>query len=60
MIDLEVPVEGVARDALDALLSSDQSPPEPMMLSDLARFSDRDRDRTRADHAERMATRDLG
>jgi hypothetical protein len=28
MIDLEVPVEGVALDALDAFLSSDQSPPD--------------------------------
>jgi hypothetical protein len=28
MIDLKVPVEGVARDALDAFLSSDQSPPD--------------------------------
>jgi len=28
MIDLEVPVEGVALDALDTFLSSDQSPPD--------------------------------
>ena len=32
MIDLEVPVEGVARDALDAFLSSDQSPPDSAAL----------------------------
>jgi len=38
MIDLEVPVEGVALDALDAFLSSDQSPPDSMMLSDLDGF----------------------
>ena len=28
MLDLEVPVEGVALDALDTFLSSDQSPPD--------------------------------
>lgn len=38
MIDLEVPVQGVALDALDAFLSSDQSPPDSMMLSDLDGF----------------------
>jgi uncharacterized protein len=38
MIDLEVPVEGVGLDALDAFLSSDQSPPDSMMLSDLDGF----------------------
>src|SRR5215471_5295071 len=32
MIDLEVPVEGVARDALDAFLSSDRSPPDSAAL----------------------------
>jgi hypothetical protein len=32
MIDLEVPVEGVARDALDAFLCSDQSPPDSAAL----------------------------
>ena len=32
MIDLEVPVEGVARDALDAFLSSDRSPPDSTAL----------------------------
>ena len=31
-IDLKVPVEGVARDALDAFLSSDQSPPDRAAL----------------------------
>ena len=38
MVDLEVSVEGVALDAVDAFLSSDQSPPESMMLSDLDGF----------------------
>jgi hypothetical protein len=38
MIDLEVPVDGVALDAPDAFLSSDQSPPDSMMLSDLDGF----------------------
>ena len=38
MVDLEVSVEGVALDALGAFLSSDQSPPESMMLSDLDGF----------------------
>ena len=38
MVDLELPVEGVALDALDAFLSSDQSPPDSMMLSDLDGF----------------------
>src|SRR5262249_28304529 len=38
MVDLEVPVEGVALDALDAFFSSDQSPPDSMMLSDLDGF----------------------
>jgi hypothetical protein len=38
MVDLKVPVEGVALDALDAFLSSDQSPPDSMMLSDLDGF----------------------
>ena len=38
MIDLEVPSEGAALDALDAFLSSDQSPPDSMMLSDLDGF----------------------
>jgi uncharacterized protein len=38
MVDLEVPVEGVTLDALDAFLSSDQSPPDSMMLSDLDGF----------------------
>ena len=37
MIDLQVPVEGVALDALDAFLS-DQSPRDSMMLSDLDGF----------------------
>ena len=37
MIDLEVPVEGMALDALDTFLS-DQSPPDSMMLSDLDGF----------------------
>src|SRR5215471_16236393 len=32
MIDLEVPVDGVARDALDAFLSSDRSPPDSAAL----------------------------
>ena len=32
MIDLEVPVEGVALDALDAFLSSDRSPPNSAAL----------------------------
>ena len=32
MIDLEVSVEGVARDALDAFPSSDQSPPDRAAL----------------------------
>jgi hypothetical protein len=32
MIDLEVPVEGVALDALDAFLSSDRSPPDSAPL----------------------------
>jgi hypothetical protein len=32
MIDLEVPVEGVALDALDAFLSSDRSPPDSAAL----------------------------
>ena len=32
MIDLKVPVEGVARDALDAFLSSDQSSPDSAAL----------------------------
>ena len=32
MIDLEVPVEGVALDALDAFLSSDQLPPDSAAL----------------------------
>src|SRR5215472_9983202 len=32
MIDLEVPVEGVALDALDAFLSSDRSPPDGAAL----------------------------
>ena len=31
-IDLEVPVEGVAREALDAFLSSDRSPPDSAAL----------------------------
>jgi hypothetical protein len=38
MVDLEVPVEGVSLDALDAFLSADQSPPDSMMLSDLDGF----------------------
>jgi uncharacterized protein len=38
MVDLQVPVEGVALDALDAFLSSDQSPSDSMMLSDLDGF----------------------
>jgi len=38
IVDLELPVEGVALDALDAFLSSDQSPPDSMMLSDLDGF----------------------
>ena len=38
MVDLEVSVEGVALDALDAFLSSDQSPPDSMMLSDVDGF----------------------
>jgi len=38
MIDLEVPVEGVGLDALDAFLSSDQSPPDSMMLAVLDGF----------------------
>src|SRR5215471_1493164 len=38
MVDLEVSGEGVALDALDAFLSSDQSPPDSMMLSDLDGF----------------------
>jgi len=38
MVDVEVSVEGVALDALDGFLSSDQSPPESMMLSDLDGF----------------------
>ena len=32
MIDLDVPVEGVALDALDAFLSSDRSPPDSAPL----------------------------
>ena len=31
-IDLQVPVEGVAREALDAFLSSDRSPPDSAPL----------------------------
>ena len=38
MVDVEVSVEGVALDALDAFLSSDQSPPDSMMLSDVDGF----------------------
>jgi uncharacterized protein len=38
MVDLEVPVEGVTLDALDAFLCSDESPPDSMMLSDLDGF----------------------
>ena len=38
MIDLEVPVEGVALNTLDAFLSSDESPPDSMMLSDVDGF----------------------
>ena len=38
MMDLEVPVEGVALEALHAFLSSDQSPLDSMMLSDLDGF----------------------
>jgi hypothetical protein len=38
MIDLEVPVEGMALNALDTFLSSDQSPPDSMMLSISAAF----------------------
>ena len=38
MVDLQVPVEGVALDALDAFLFSDQSPSDSMMLSDLDGF----------------------
>ena len=38
IVDLELPVEGVALDALDAFLSSNQSPPDSMMLSDLDGF----------------------
>ena len=37
MIDLEVPIEGMALDAFDTFLS-DQSPPDSMMLSDLDGF----------------------
>jgi len=38
MVDLKVAVEGVTLDALDASLSSGQSPPDSMMLSDLDGF----------------------
>lgn len=59
MIDLEVPVEGVALDALDTFLSSPVTARQHDAVRS-RRLSDCDRDRTRSDDAKRRAAHNLG